>query len=164
MGTGAANMIYVGIDPGQKGGVAFIWDAEQSCEVFPMPDTRNQLCKMLKEYCNGAAVTCTIEAVHSMPKQGVSSTFKFGKGYGEILGICTALGFQIIEPTPQAWKKAMLAGTDKSKDASIQVAENNFPDVRLVPKGCRKPNNGMAEALLLAEYGRITKQMKGAAP
>jgi crossover junction endodeoxyribonuclease RuvC len=89
-----------------------------------------------------------------MPKQGVASTFKFGKGYGEVLGITTALHFEIHEPTPQAWKKAMLTGTDKSKDASIQVAENLFPTVSLVLPRCRKAHDGMAEALLMAEYIR----------
>lgn len=152
-------ILYVGIDPGQAGGVSFICTGGgEFYGAIPMPATRNQLHVVLRmwkdSYGGGQVARATIEAVHSMPKQGVASTFKFGKGYGEVLGICTALGFQIIEPTPQAWKKAMLAGTDKSKDASIQAAENLFPQINLVPERCRKPHDGMAEALLLAEYGR----------
>jgi hypothetical protein len=120
-----------------------------------MPATRKQLYDYL--YKIGFSYqrrVAAIEAVHSMPKQGVASTFKFGKGYGEVLGIATALLFEIHEPSPQLWKKVMLAGTDKSKDASIQVAENLFPTVSLVLPRCRKPHDGMAEALLLAEYIR----------
>lgn len=147
--------LYVGIDPGQSGGVAMIYGDKYTS--VPMPETRLQLHTLLKMWVDSYGATgrtATIECVHSMPKQGVASTFKFGKGYGEVLGICTALGFSIIGPTPQAWKKAMLAGTDKGKDASIQVCENLFPKVELVQPRCRKAHDGAAEALLLAEYGR----------
>jgi len=147
--------MYIGIDPGQKGGVAFLWD-DGNYSSHPMPATRNQLCKLLRDEVQGAKIKAVVESVHAMPGQGVTSMFKFGKGCGEILGILTALGAEIHEPTPQAWKKIVLAGTDKSKDAAIQVAENLFPDIQLIPKGCRKPHDGMAEALLMAEYGRRT--------
>ena len=149
-------MIYIGIDPGMKGGVAYIDTITKNYTAYPMPSTRLQLAECIKNVTQWGCCTAIVECVHSMPKQGVSSTFKFGKGYGEILGILAALNIVIHEPTPQAWKKAMLAGTDKGKDASIQVAENLFPEINLVPKGCRKPHDGMAEALLMAEYGRRT--------
>jgi len=151
--------LFIGIDPGQAGGIAFICTGGGGFySAIPMPETRLQLYTVLKMwadgYGNGLPIMAIIESVHSMPKQGVASTFKFGKGYGEVLGICTALGFKILEPTPQAWKKIMLAGTDKGKDASIQVAENLFPQVQLVQPRCRKAHDGAAEAILLAEYGR----------
>lgn len=152
-------MIFIGIDPGMKGGVAFTCNEKKHYAAFPMPQTRRQLCDLLysiKALYDQDTIKAVVECVHSMPKQGVASTFKFGKGYGEVLGILAALGVEIHEPTPQAWKKLMLAGTDKGKDASIQVAENMFPDIQLVLKGCRKPHDGMAEALLMAEYGRLT--------
>jgi len=147
--------LYVGIDPGQNGGVAMI--CGDISTAIPMPDTRQQLYSVLKMWADSygqIGKTTTVEKVASRPGQGVASTFKFGKGYGEVLGICTALGFIIIEPTPQAWKKEMLAGTDKSKDASIQAAENLFPKVDFVQPKCRKAHDGAAEAILLAEYGR----------
>ncbi len=153
--TTSSNHLFVGIDPGIKGGIAMIYGDKYT--AIPMPATRLQLYTVLKLWADTygqTGKTTTVESVHSMKGQGVASTFKFGKGYGEVLGVCTALGFQIVEPTPQAWKKAMLAGTDKSKDASIQAAENLFPQINLVPERCRKPSDGMAEALLLAEYGR----------
>ena len=149
-------MIYIGIDPGKKGGVAYI--CGDTYGAYPMPNTRRELFDLLNEMTadTSHAVRAIVESVHAMPGQGVTSMFTFGKGCGEILGILTALGTEIYEPTPQAWKKVMLAGTDKGKDASIQMAENIFPEIQLVPKGCRKPNDGMAEAILLAEYGRRT--------
>ena len=148
------NRLFIGVDPGKKGGIAFIHPGLDCYGAYPMPETRNQVYKLLQELKTkyDATLIAAVELVHSMPKQGVASTFTFGKGCGEVLGVLTALDAVIHEPTPQAWKKVMMVGTDKSKDAAIQVAENLFPDIQLVPKGCRVPNDGMAEALLLAEW------------
>lgn len=144
---------FIGIDPGIKGGIAVLDEEGDIVNYCPMPETRTQLFNML-EWLDGYDVTAVIEKVGVMPKQGISSSAKFMKGYGEILGICTALRFRIIEPTPQAWKKVMLAGTDKSKAASIRQCENLFPKVKLILPKCRVAHDGMAEAILMAEYGR----------
>lgn len=148
-------MLVVGIDPGMKGGVAWFCTISMEYGCTLMPATRRQLYVLLNDLqTTFGSMRAIVESVHSMPGQGVSSTFKFGKGCGEILGILTALNAEIIEPTPQAWKKIVLAGTDKSKDAAIQVAENLYPDIQLVPKGCRKPSDGMADAVCMMHYGR----------
>lgn len=147
-------MIFIGIDCGIKGGIAFFDEANGRYAAIPMPTTRSSVALYLKELQVSGNCTAIVERAASRPRQGVASMFKFGKGCGEILGICTALGFVIIEPTPQAWKKVVLSGTDKSKEAAIQVAENLYPEVRLVLKGCRKPHDGMADAICLMHYGR----------
>jgi crossover junction endodeoxyribonuclease RuvC len=95
-----------------------------------------------------------MEKVGPMPKQGVTSMFTFGAGYGALQMAAVSNGCRLFLVTPQEWKKVILAGTDKSKDSSIRVCECLFPSVVLVPPGCRKPHDGMAEAILLAEYGR----------
>ena len=118
-------MMYIGIDPGMKGGVAFI--SPENYGTYPMPATRKQLYDLLSEIIPtdpSIGTRAVVESVHSMPKQGVASTFKFGKGYGEILGILTALGVEIHEPTPQAWKKLMLA---------ICSSSAAFPSPRAIP-------------------------------
>ena len=147
--------VYIGIDPGMNGGIGILSPYSKLSHCVPMPETAKQLADVLKEYRN-LDVVAVVEKVGAMPGQGVVSMFKLGKGYGEIIGICSAYGFRILNPTPQAWKKIMLSGTDKSKHASIQRCENLFPDVDLVLPKCRKAHDGMAEALLLAEYGRRT--------
>ena len=93
-----------------------------------------------------------IERVHSMPKQGVASSFKFGMGFGIWLGILAALRLPHELVTPQAWKKLMLAGMPKEKDASRQRAMQLFPDVDL----SLKRHHGRADALLIAEWLRRT--------
>lgn len=95
-----------------------------------------------------------VEKVGSMPGQGVASTFKFGKGYGSILGILAALDVPTELVTPQRWKGKVLAGTPKDKNAAIAYCRRVFPTVDLVLPNCRKPHDGMADALCLAEMGR----------
>jgi crossover junction endodeoxyribonuclease RuvC len=148
-------MLIVGIDPGMKGGVCWYCTISEQYGAAPMPETRRQLYTLLNNLqTDYGSISAVVESVHSMPKQGVASTFKFGKGYGEVLGILTALNATINEPTPQAWKKVVLAGTSKDKLAAIQFVENNYPDLQLVPKGCRNAHDGMADAACLMHFGR----------
>lgn len=144
-------MHIIGIDPGANGGIACMHNGTL-IDFLPMPSTRKEVYDVLKKYVD-EDVLIVIEKVGVRPGQGISSSGKFMKGYGEILGICTALGFVMEEVTPQAWKKVMLAGTDKSKQASIQRCENLFPSINLILPRCRVPHDGMAEAVLLAAYG-----------
>tara|TARA_B100000700_G_scaffold189815_1_gene209193 strand:- start:54660 stop:55127 length:468 start_codon:yes stop_codon:yes gene_type:complete len=155
--------MIVGIDPGQTGGIAHL-ASEGHAGAIPMPLTGKEI--------DGHAIAATlrelspqvviIEKVHAMPKQGVSSTFKFGMGFGLVIGVCEALGIPYRLVTPQAWKKAVLAGTTKDKDAAISFVRRAYPSIDLTPGRKRVPHDGMADAACLAEYGRQLMS-KGAA-
>lgn len=96
---------------------------------------------------------CCLEQVHSMPKQGVASTFKFGVGFGYIKGVLEAFRIPYQEIPPQRWKKEFGLNTDKQK--SIEVCKRLFPSVSLKrTERCTTEHDGMAEALLLALYGK----------
>lgn len=162
-------MIFGGIDPGLSGGIAAI--DETGCIVLlePAPtratEKGEEMDLSLMRDCLSRLFLSTqtrgqfsmrfmIEKATSMPKQGVVSTFKFGKGFGEWRGMMFGLGVSFEMTTPQAWKKALLAGMPKEKEASIQRAQELFPNAALIPKGCRVAKDGMAEALLIAEFNR----------
>jgi crossover junction endodeoxyribonuclease RuvC len=87
-----------------------------------------------------------------MPKQGVASSFTFGEGFGIWKGIIAAFQLPVELVSPQRWKKTMLADQGKEKDASRFKAMQLFPSVADQLK--RVKDDGRAEALLLAEYGR----------
>lgn len=149
---------YWGIDPGLKGGLALILPETGEVHAYPMPVAGDELdggllASGLRRYPGGVAV---VEKVGAMPGQGLSSTFKFGKGYGTVLGVCAALGLRVELVTPQKWKGEVLAGTTKDKDAAVAYCRRVFPAVELVLPRCRVPHDGMADALCLAEYGRRT--------
>lgn len=154
---------WIGIDPGLSGGVAVIGPRMTAAARTPIIGTEKRTMNLaacgglLRQYveANSGGAFAVIEKVHAMPQQGVSSTFTFGKGYGAWMGILATLGIPYQEVTPQAWKKLMLEGADKEdKGSSINRAAGLFPYVNLIPEGCRTPSDGMAEALLMAEYGR----------
>lgn len=89
-----------------------------------------------------------------MPGQGVTSMFNFGKSAGYIEGVLTALGIPYQLVMPKRWK-AEFTLCGKDKQASIETCKRLFPDVSLrASERCRKDSDGMAEALLMAEFAR----------
>lgn len=146
-------MIYIGIDPGKNGGIAVLrvrhdQVVSTSAYVFDESSLINILDEV-KSYC----CKCTLEHVHAMPKQGVSSTFNFGMNFGFIQGVLKAYDIPYELVTPQKWKKEFSCTSDKN--TSIEVCKRLFPNVNLkATDKCKKDHDGMAEALLIAEYGR----------
>lgn len=151
-------MIYIGIDPGKTGGIAVIEDVNTNAIAYPYsPEKLIDLCSTYAT--NKSSIAVFVEKVHAMPNQGVTSMFNFGKGYGEILGILKAFKLSYELVTPQAWKKYV--GVTSKKSTSIEKAKYLFPDVSLLPtKRSRVPNDGMAEALLIAYYGKSVAKDK----
>lgn len=164
-------MVYIGIDPGLSGAVAAISGDEVlffDTPVLKIGKKRQMntkeatsILKFIRAYGTGnkdwsdrkkPQVLCALERVHAMPKQGVTSVWSFAQNYGQWLGILAALEIPHELVTPQSWKRAMMDGMSKEKDASRQRVHQLFPevDVRL------KKHHGRADAVLLAEYIRRT--------
>lgn len=148
-------MIYIGVDPGKKGAWAVLQENADPV-VCPWDDTffvsdLHDIMAMAHERREG--VKACVEKVGAMPGQGVSSMFSFGKSAGFIEGVLTALCIPYQLVTPQRWKKEFTL--HHSKEDSITVCKRLFPGVDLLPTNrCRKESDGMAEALLMAEYAR----------
>ena len=162
-------MIYIGIDPGLDGAVGVIGEqAGNGCpRVFDTPTLTIEGEKSKRRYNTAAMaellqpykhafcipdVLVILEAVHSMPKQGVASSFCFGQGLGMWQGIIAALGIPLEMPSPQRWKKEIMADQGRDKDAARFKAIQLFPT--LATQLSRVKDDGRAEALLMAEYGR----------
>ena len=153
----------IGIDPGITGALAVM---ENDCmiEVEDMPivalahgkKTKRQvspqlLTDLLENLTHGRGeVLAIIEAVHSMPDQGVASSFNFGKGCGRIEGVLAGMRIPYTFVTPQAWKKrAGLIGKDK--DVARTLAIELLPDMSSYL--ARKKDIGRADAMLIAKFG-----------
>lgn len=151
----------VGIDPGLRGGLALvISQADPAAYVEEMPIAGKEIdAAELALFLRGWAPDVVyLEKVGPMPKQGVVSVFTFGVGYGIVKGVVASLGVRLELVTPQTWKAQVLAGTKKDKDAAVDYCRRAYPLVKLVPKGCRVAHDGMADALCLAEYGRLREK------
>lgn len=145
-------MIYVGIDPGKNGGIAVI--AEDRSILYIGKYSDENLLNVGDTY-NGKYldIRCVLEKVNAMPNQGVVSMFNFGQNYGFIQGVLKAYNIPFELVPPQKWKKEFSVTSDKN--TSIEVAKRLFPNVNLkATERCRKDHDGMAEALLMAEYAR----------
>lgn len=144
--------IYIGIDPGKQGAIAVLYPTGL-CSVIDlpcladMPDVR-----FIGDYLhNGTDTSIVIERQQAMPKQGVSSTFQTGMGYGALMAVCYLSNHRIYEVRASQWKQKMgLAG--KTKEDSRALAIQLFP--ALAEELKRVKDEGRAESLLIAEYGR----------
>ena len=146
-------MIYIGIDPGKNGGIAKI--NTDTGFVKTVTFSEESLISELEGYFmfDKSPLRCVLEKVNAMPGQGVVSMFNFGQNYGFIQGVLKAYGIPYELVTPQKWKKEFSCTSDKN--TSIEVCKRLFPGVNLkATERCKKDHDGMAEALLLAEYGR----------
>ena len=151
-------MIYIGIDPGKNGGIACIQKVEdkQIIEIAPYSDENIvgllNKCDLASDI-NGEEIKCVLEKVNAMPGQGVVSMFNFGQNYGFIQGVLRAYRIPYELVPPQKWKKEFSVTSDKN--TSIEVCKRLFPTVNLkATDRCKKDHDGIAEALLIAEYGR----------
>lgn len=155
MGT----LTYIGIDPGQTGAVAIIKNGEVLLYDTPTESVKKGKSNKTEHLPAGMASLLRghypchafIESVHSMPGQGVSSSFGFGKGFGMWIGILATLEIPYTLVTPQAWKKEIMQGVS-DKDAARGRAMQLYPQAS--KELSRKKDIGRADALLICEYGR----------
>ena len=146
-------MNIIAFDPGQKGGIAIHYQGDTTAHPMPLAGKTLDLPAIATLIRSHSPSIAVIEKVGCMPGQGVSSTFTFGCGYGQLQGLLAGMGIPFELVTPQAWKKLILAGTPKDKDAAIAYCRRVFPDVPLVMPRCRTPHDGIADSLCLLQYG-----------
>lgn len=154
---------WVGVDPGQNGALACIgYTPDKPIRVvgrvvYVLPFsklTERDIFESITTLVCGARdndleVIGVLELVHSMPKQGVSSMFKFGYNFGllEMCLIATGVGYTKV--TPQKWQKTLGCNRRKGegKNATKRRAQQLFPRIKVT--------HDIADALLLAEYCRL---------
>ena len=165
-------MNVIAIDPGKTGAVAAYsrtW-VVHDCPTVEIKSGRTKkevadptlMAALLWEIVRGFGhregqgdIQVFIEKVHAMPKQGVSSSFNFGMGYGAWQGIIAAMQLSVTFVTPQAWGEVMLQGMAKGdKQAGRLRALQLFP--YLAEELKLKKNDGRGDALCIGEYGRRT--------
>ena len=143
-------MMYIGIDPRKNGAIAVIGDGGITVAPFSEPAFRKILCGLWP-------AVAVVEDVHAMPGQGVTSMFSFGYNKGWICGMLYTYGIPVEMVSPRKWKSFYGLGHDKRD--SIGKARSLYPEVNLLKSPrCRKEHDGMAEALLLADYCKRTSK------
>ena len=146
-------MLYIGIDPGFSGAWGMIDHHGNYKACGDMHHTDKYLLTQfifeeIVDALHGDDFEVVVETVHSMPKQGVASSFKFGVAYGGAVALAERLNSAWHMVTPQVWKKSLKLDSDKQK--SLDLARKLWPDAPLK----RQKDNGRAEALLMAYWLR----------
>lgn len=135
-------MQYVmAIDPGFSGAVALYDSTAHALTIDDVPvqegyhDRKGSLhLRKLTEILdrNGTlADVCVVERVAAMPRQGVSSAFRFGYVAGAIDGIAVALGKELVKWTPMQWKATRRPETGRrprgAQDAGARACHRHLP-------------------------------------
>jgi crossover junction endodeoxyribonuclease RuvC len=143
-------VITIGVDPGLTGAIALVDSYGVLLRVDDMPvlngNVSPQLLNELDDWDQCGQVV--IEDVHSMPKQGVASSFKFGRSKGVIEGYFAGQGIPLRYVAPSTWKRDLKLS--KNKGASRQMAVELWPGKASL--FTRVKDDGRAEAALLAHW------------
>lgn len=143
-------MKIIGLDPGMNGAAVLMEPNGDVVDIARFNKlTQMDIADMLKEWANYDDSFAFLEKVHAMPKQGVSSTFKFGLGYGFLIGCLTCLKIPYEFITPNTWQKALSCQSKGNKNITKAKAQQLFPEQKII--------HATADALLIAEYGRRKK-------
>lgn len=159
--------VYVGIDPGITGAVVTLEDGELQFFDAPVisdgkhnridPEGCGALLRKIDAERGDNRLVVAIEKAGSFSpegrKQGSVSMFGYGRGYGIWIGALAALEIGFAEVAPQTWKREVMRGAPKEKDASRTVARRLWPD-QTEESLSRKKDHGRADAALIAEYAR----------
>lgn len=157
---------YVGIDPGITGAIATILEngALGLLDVPTYLDNDHcsqynflEMYKVLGGLSKDNRVYLSLEKQQAMPKQGVSSTFQIGRGYGAWEALCWATTPYFTIVSPRKWKKALGLTSDKEK--SREMAIKLYPSLEHMLN--RKKDHNRAEALLLAHYTKLEREKVG---
>jgi crossover junction endodeoxyribonuclease RuvC len=138
--------LFLGLDPGKSGGLALV--SGDFAQAWKLDQTEADVADILRTH-KDAIRFGFIEAVHSMPGQGVSSTFKFGASYGFLRGLLVALKIPFTEVRPQAWQKTIGALTKGDKNVTKAKAQQLWPELKIT--------HAIADALLIAECCRRSR-------
>jgi crossover junction endodeoxyribonuclease RuvC len=154
-------MIYIGIDPGFSGAIAFYAPKENIVSIYDMPVYQNakgkteinlyELHEILEPETDEPHMAI-IEQVAAMRGQGVTSMFRFGQSYGATQMAVAAHKIPMQFVTPAKWKSYL--GLSRDKGVSRSLASQRFPKQADLFK--RVKDDGRAEAALLALYGKLS--------
>ena len=143
----------IGVDPGRtSGAISYVWveDGKVHGRAWPIGKMTERDIWNRISYLSGFARLAVLERVTAMrPKGrqvGVSSSFAFGRSYGELGMALIAAGIRFERVLPIKWQTVLSCRSKGDKRITKAKAEELFPDMRITHK--------TADSLLIAEYGR----------
>jgi Holliday junction resolvasome RuvABC endonuclease subunit len=138
--------LFLGIDPGKSGSLAFVTDSGSAWTVKG-DCTHRDLVDAIRDAQGVQPIAFAyIEFVASSPQMGVKSAFSFGQSYGALEMLLAACNVPFERITPRKWQTAMKCLTGGDKNISKQRCQELFPSMKIT--------HANADALLIAECAR----------
>lgn len=151
--------LFLGVDPGKTGAIAFLDPVSMDLLVHDMPLSKTTTGKeeidlralafLLSPISGFDRLIGVIERVSSRPNDSGPGAFTFGQGYGALRMGVIGHGYEDHYVTPAVWKKHFKLNQDKG--VSRSYAQTRFP--RFANLFTRVKDDGRAEAALIALYG-----------
>ena len=141
---------FIGVDPGVSGGASVLDYHGHLIDVVAFKKmTARAIADWFDEWGSSVPVSATLEKVHSMPRQGVASTFKFGRSFGflEACLVCYHIPYTLV--SPQKWQTKMECKSGGDKNVTKAAAQRIWTS--------KKMTHEISACLLIAEYGRVMK-------
>jgi len=113
-----------------------------------------EIIKLIEKYDNAEII---IEKAQAMPKLGTVQAFNFGKNYGILLGIFTALKRRYYIVHSKTWQTEMFRDMNykDTKQASAIAAQRLFPNENFIAtERSKKVHDGMTDATLMGVYAQ----------
>jgi len=152
--------MIIGIDPGTKGGLALLTLDAHVVETIPLEGLKKRevayaLRNWMELFPHIEAIW--LEKVGYIKGDGAGGSFTFGNVFGILEGATLALAADKLHYVyPQMWMASLGCMTGGNKNVSKNMAISLFPAYHAErPRGI---THGVADALLIAEYGRRMRQ------
>lgn len=158
--------IYIGIDPGSRGALAAINDANVPDIIaliqynkFGISAYKDFLLDLKKSQFN---LKICIESVHSLPRDGHQAAFSFGVKFGEIIGMLISLELPYELYTPRIWQKTyyQVFGIEKTENVKRDIGNLIYEKVfikyqdKLIRPRAKTINLDLTDSLAIA-YSQI---------
>ncbi len=156
-------MIFLGIDPGLKGSLSAINERGEIVLHTVMPTVGNEydLAGIQSFLAELLAIDSECRAVIEKPiilvgkssRKTTRSVYYFD-GLIQAMLFCMKISFESV--SAKKWQSTTIGNGNKdTKAASIQYVQRKYPGFSLLAtERSRKPHDGIADALCMAEYAR----------
>jgi hypothetical protein len=176
-------MMIIGLDVGLKGAIVGMYEDGSICFIekfstFPISLAKNKTsnCINTNKLFNFLVLKLNLhkarnynhvvmERMFIPVNRGHNSPLVMGINYGKLMSVCDFIAIRKnteILTHASHWQKPIFLKYSKTlpksgttKSTSIAIARELYSEKILIPKGARKPCDGIADAILLAEYKRL---------
>ena len=140
--------LFLGVDPGTNGSIGAVDSEGRYFDAIRFSrSTWTDVLRWLEDL-GARPAHAMIERVGAMPKQGVASTFTFGRAAGIVEGLIIASKIPYSFVAPAVWQRRMGCLSKGDKRVTKARAEALWSDAR-------RWTLEEADGCLIAEYARI---------